>query len=133
FNSLQSGLIIALLFVVLRLVTRRTWSAVVLGMLITTFASGSGSALLGGVAWLELAGQALAIALLTIGIFRYGLLVTVVTLIVDNIPGAVPIVSHGPAWAAVPGHLSLAIPIALAAFGFYAARAGQPLFGRFDS
>ena len=43
---------------------------------------------------------------------------------------AVPIVTHGPSWAAVPGNLSIALVVALACFGFYAARGGQPLFGK---
>ncbi|PYQ75659.1 MAG: hypothetical protein DMG04_06460 [Acidobacteria bacterium] len=43
------------------------------------------------------------------------------------------IVLNGPAWASWPGNLSMAPVAALACFGFYAARAGQPLFGDFDS
>ena len=35
-------------------------------------------------------------------------------------------------WAAMPGNLSIALVVALAAFGFYAARAGQPLFGKLE-
>jgi len=35
-------------------------------------------------------------------------------------------------WAAMPGNLSIAFVVALAAFGFYAARAGQPLFGKLE-
>ena len=50
-------------------------------------------------------------------------------IIVDNIPSAVPIVPHGPSWAALPGNLSLLLVVGIACFGFYAARAGQPLFG----
>jgi hypothetical protein len=54
-------------------------------------------------------------------------------LLVDNIPTAVPFVAHGPAWAAFPGNVSSALVIAVACFGFYAARAGQPLFGTLDA
>jgi hypothetical protein len=32
----------------------------------------------------------------------------------------------------MPGTLSLALVVALACFGFYAARAGQPLLGKLD-
>jgi hypothetical protein len=39
---------------------------------------------------------------------------------------------HGPAWAALPGNLSVLLVAAVACFGFYAARAGHPLFGKFD-
>jgi len=37
-----------------------------------------------------------------------------------------------PSWASMPGTLSLALVVALACFGFYAARAGQPLLGKLD-
>ena len=70
------------------------------------------------------------IGIITFAIFRFGLLVTAVMILVDNIPTAVPIVPHGPSWAALPGNLSIALVVALACFGFYAARAGQPLFGK---
>jgi hypothetical protein len=39
---------------------------------------------------------------------------------------------HAGGWAALPGNLSIALVIALACFGFYAARAGQPLFGNLE-
>ena len=32
----------------------------------------------------------------------------------------------------MPGNLSIALVVALACFGFYAARAGQPLFGKLE-
>jgi hypothetical protein len=35
-------------------------------------------------------------------------------------------------WAALPGNLSILLVAAIACFGFYAARAGQPLFGKFE-
>jgi len=42
-------------------------------------------------------------------------------------------VTHGPSWAALPGNLSIALVVAVACFGFYAARAGQPLFGKYEA
>jgi hypothetical protein len=53
-------------------------------------------------------------------------------LMVDNIPTAAPMLPHAASWAALPGTLSIALVVALACFGFYAARAGEPLFGRID-
>jgi len=75
----------------------------------------------------------MAIALITFAIFRYGVLVTVVMVLVDNIPSAVPMLDHGPTWATLPGTLSLMLIAGLAAFGFYAARAGQPVLGTLQS
>ena len=75
--------------------------------------------------------QFLTIGTITFAIFRFGLLVTAVMIIVDNIPSAVPMMPH-PAWAALPGNLSMLLVVAVACFGFYAARAGQPLLGKLD-
>jgi len=117
-----------LFFVGLRLVIRRTWIAVAVGIAVLTSGVAS-NARPGDTLWLYAIFQMIAIGLITIAIFRFGLLVTAIMLIVDNIPTAVPFVPHGPAWAAFPGELSAAVVIAVACFGFYAARAGQPLFG----
>jgi hypothetical protein len=53
-------------------------------------------------------------------------------IVVVNIPSAVPIIPGGASWATLPGNLSIALVVALACFGFYAARAGQPLFGKLE-
>ncbi len=117
-----------MMFVGLRLVVRRTWIAVVVGLLVLT-ASVTNNVHPGDVLWLYALGQLLTIGVVTIAIFRFGLLVTAVMILVDNIPSAAPIVTGGSAWAAMPGNLSIALVVALASFGFYAARGGQPLFG----
>jgi hypothetical protein len=41
----------------------------------------------------------------------------------------VPIVRDTSHWSAAAGNWTLAVVAALTCFGFYAARAGQPLFG----
>jgi hypothetical protein len=131
FRSLQTTLVIAMLLVVARLLVRRTSTAALLGAAILIPAAGGGVAP-GGIAWLYYMTQAMAIGLVILAIFRFGLLVTVVAILVDNIPSAVPILPNGASWAAMPGHLSIALVVALACFGFYAARAGQPLLGKID-
>ena len=131
FRSLQTTLVIAMLLVVARLLVRRTSTAALLGAAILIPAAGGGVAP-GGIAWLYYMTQAMAIGLVILAIFRFGLLVTVVAILVDNIPSAVPIMPNGPSWASMPGTLSLALVVALACFGFYAARAGQPLLGKLD-
>jgi Protein tyrosine and serine/threonine kinase len=127
FNSLQSALIIVLAFVALRLLARRTWLAVAIGIVIVAVAS-SNTLAPGGSLAVDAVFAVLSISLITFAIFRFGLLVTVVMLLVDNIPSAIPFVANS-SWASTPGYLSLALVAALCAFGFYAARAGQPLFG----
>jgi hypothetical protein len=103
------------------------WIAVTIGLLIVSALAGQNMAP-GGVLWLDALAQVAAIALITVGIFRYGLLVTTVMMLVDNIPTAVPVTPYAVSWAAVPGNVSIALVIALACFGYYASRAGQALF-----
>ena len=131
YASLQSALLVAMFFVGLRLLVRRTSIAVAIGLVVLTSAVMT-SARPGDVLWLYVIFQIIAISLITFAIFRFGLLVTAIMLVVDNIPTAVPFVTHGPSWAAFAGHLSAALVIALACFGFYAARAGQPVFGNLE-
>ena len=130
-NSVQTAFIVAMVFVGLRLLVRRTWIAVVLGVLLVTSAVLQ-NATASGQPWLYAVIQLLTISTITLAIFRFGLLVTAVMIIVDNIPTAPPMIPHGPSWAALPGTLSIAVVLALACFGFYAARAGQPLFGNLE-
>ena len=131
YGSVNTALLITMTFVALRLLVRRTWIAALVGTIVVSTAVAS-NAQSGEALWLYAIGQLLTIGLITFAIFRFGLLVTVVMLIVDNIPTAVPVLPHAAAWAALPGNLSMALVVAMACFGFYAARAGQPLFGKFS-
>jgi Protein kinase domain len=130
-NSITSALIVTMVFVGLRLLVRRTWIAVTIGLIVTTIGV-MNNAKVGDVLWLYAFWQLITIAVFTFAIFRFGLLVTVVALIVDNIPTAAPIVTHGASWATTPGNLSIVVVLLLTLFGFYAARAGQPLLGKLD-
>ncbi len=115
-----------------RLLLRRTWLAALATVALGVVVAGGGVQP-GGIGWLYYVSQLMAIALITFAIFRYGVLVTVVMVLVDNIPSAVPMLDHGPAWATLPGTLSLLLIGGLAAFGLYAARAGKPVFGTLQS
>jgi hypothetical protein len=131
YGSIQTALIITMTFVALRLLVRRTSFAVAIGMVVVT-AAVVGNAPFGQQLWLYALAQLLTIGIITFAIFRFGLLATTVMILVDNIVSAVPILFHGPDWAATAGHLSIAVALVSVAFGFYAARAGQPLFGTLE-
>jgi len=131
FSAVQTALIFAMLLVAARLLVRNTWLSALVGVAILTPAAGAGVPP-GGIAWLYYLTQTMVVALVIFAIFRYGLLVSVVMVLADNIPSAVPILPNGPSWASMPGNLSIALVVALACFGFYAARAGQPLLGKLD-
>ena len=70
------------------------------------------------------------IAVLTIMVARYGLLVTAVAFAVGALLQDIPLTLSLSHWTATTSNLALATVLALTCFGFYAARAGQPLFGR---
>jgi hypothetical protein len=70
-----------------------------------------------------------AIAVSTVVLFRYGLLPLAIALFIDDTVGSVPLTLHFSAWWSGASTLTLLGFLALAVFGFYASRAGQPLFG----
>jgi serine/threonine-protein kinase len=127
-GSVQTALLITMTFVGLRLVVRQTWIAVAIGMIVVT-AAVTGNIAVGQELWLYVFAQLLTIGIITLAIFRFGLLVTTVALIVDNVVTIAPILPHAASWAALAGNLSIGAVLAATAFGFYAARAGQPLLG----
>ena len=72
------------------------------------------------------------IAIVIVVVVRYGLLVTAVAMAVSNVLASVPLTPSLSHWTATTSNLTLALVLALTLFGFYASRAGQPLFGNFE-
>ncbi len=126
YNSLESALLIALLFVVLRLITRHPWPAVVLVVLIVTVMTDNGKYITSG--WSGWMFGLMVLSIVTLAVYRFGLLTTAVALFVDNALTSVPLAAPTTWWAA-ESTAALLMVGTLIAFGFYAARAGQPLFG----
>src|SRR5207237_8852214 len=120
-----------LLFVVLRLLTRRAWLAVAIGMAIV-FYWWSAFALT-TVWWSELAYEMVVVAAFTVVMIRFGLLAAAIARIVLGACEAVPFTLQVAHWSATPSNSTFAAIVALALFGFYASRAGQPLFGKIVS
>jgi len=129
FSTVQSALLIVLTFVALRLLVRRTWAATAIGVVVVGAASLNGALATGGIVWIDALATMVAVALVAVVIFRFGLLATTVMLLVDNLPSAVPFTGRVFHWSAAPGLETVALVLAVGAFGFRAARAGQPLFG----
>jgi hypothetical protein len=124
------ALLITLVFVLTRLLTRRPAPAVALGMMVILYAwSSFGTA---PSFWLELLFETVAVALITIVTIRFGLLAAAVALLVDGLCLNVPLTLNVGHWSALPSNWTLAALVALIGFGFHASRAGQPLFGEFD-
>jgi protein kinase-like protein len=131
YSSIQTALLITMTFVGLRLIVRRTWIAAAIGTLVVTAAVTSNVGF-GQDLWVYVVAQLLTIGVITFAIFRFGLLVTTVMIVIDNVATIAPILPHAATWAALPGNLSIGLVVAAAAFAFYAARAGQPLLGPLD-
>ena len=65
-------------------------------------------------------------------VVRYGLLVTAVAFALGNLLEDTPLTLSLSHWTATTSNLTLATVLAVTCFGFYAARAGQPLFGTYE-
>ena len=128
-NSIITSLTIVLTFVVLRLILRRTWLTIVVGTL-----------LMGLLQTRNIEGVATAImfpiaagALLTYVMMRLGLLTLTITLLVANIVTGIPMTLAFSHWSATASTCTLSALMALTLWAFWAARAGQPLFGDFGA
>jgi serine/threonine-protein kinase len=129
-QELQMAFGVVLLFVVLRLVTRRASLAVAAGMVIIFY--WWSSFLLTSAWWTELTYEIIVVVLFTIVTIRFGLLAAAVARIVLGLCETIPFTLHVSHWSATPSNWTLGGIIALALFGFYASRAGQPLFGKLE-
>jgi serine/threonine-protein kinase len=126
YNSLESALLIAVLFVILRLITRHPWAAVALVVLLVTMMSDNGKYVTTG--WSAWIFGLTIISIITVCVYRFGLLVTGVALFFDNVLTTVPL-APPTRWWATEGTTAVLLLVGLIAWGFYAARAGEPLFG----
>lgn len=136
FDHMVSGVFVAMFavlsFVLLRLIFRRTPLAIVAWVVVLALFQASQVLTSGSSIWIAAAFQACLIAVLTIMVVRYGLLVTAVAFAVGNLLEDIPLTLSLSHWTATTSNLTLATALALTCFGFYAARAGQPLFGKLE-
>jgi eukaryotic-like serine/threonine-protein kinase len=120
-----------LAYVLLRLAFRRTAlaviaSAVLLGLVQTTNVLTSVAP-----TWIAALNQVIVVTVVVTMVVRYGLLVSVIVTAVDGVLESIPLTLSLSHWTATASNLTMALVIGLVCFGFYAARAGQPLFGDF--
>jgi hypothetical protein len=127
-GAVTSALAIALIFLVLRLTLKWPRAALVVGFLVLLVLLNGGSVISGN--WFDRFNNLGFTLLLTLVLHRFGLLATATTLFVDNIVTAVPMTTNLSAWWSGPMIASLLMLIGVACFAYFAARAGQPLFGQ---
>jgi len=137
FDDVVAGLIVGMFavlgFVLLRLLCRRPSLAMIAWVAILMLFQATQILTSGTSLWIATAFQLMIIALLTVMVTRYGLLVTAVGFAIANFLDNVPLTLSLSHWSAASSNIALAAAIALVCFGFYAARAGQPLFGKLES
>jgi len=129
-RQLTPALSAVLMFVVLRLLTRRQSAAIVLGMIGIFFwwsAWASAPSL-----WLEIPAELLIAVSFTFVMIRFGLLAAIVALFVVNVCQIVPLTLDVKHWSATGSNQTIGFIIALTLVAFYASRAGQPLFGNLE-
>ncbi len=123
-SSVLENFIGVMLFLVLRITTRRTWIAVAVTSSLAAVMYNPGS----GVPWPYLASVAIVVALFWVMLFRAGLLALLVGFSVEALLGGVRLTWDLGAWHARPMLLAIAAVVAAAAWGFWASLAGRPLF-----
>jgi hypothetical protein len=125
-GALGASLFTILGIVVLRLVLRRRWLALaVVGFVLSLTATYDMNL---GLPW-SVAFPLASGALLTVVAVRFGLLALVVARFTWGLLEFMPMTLDVSHWSAAASNWTLALLVGLTAFGFYASRAGQPLFG----
>ena len=127
-NNLQNGLFFSVGFGVGRAITGRVWGGTVLAAgLLTFFILGES----GGDAFFVRLGFVLAfVGPMVASLYYGGLLSLVIAFLVNQMLNNAPMTLQ-PSMPYAPSAFAVMLVVfGLAAFGFYASRGGQPLFGR---
>jgi hypothetical protein len=127
-NNLGNGLFFAVGFGVGRALTGRTWGGLLLaaGLLFFYIQTEASSE----IPWARLVLVIVFVALMVASLYYGGLLSLAVTFFVNQILNNAPMTLQPSMPYASSAFAAMLIVFALAVFGFYASRGGQPLFGR---
>jgi hypothetical protein len=120
-----------LAYVLLRLAFRRTAFAVAASFVLLALVQTQNVLFSAPPTWIAVLHQLVVVTVVVTTVVRYGLLVTVIVSAVGGVLETIPLTLSLSHWTAPASNLTIAFVIALACFGFYASRAGQPLFGDF--
>ena len=136
FDDFASGLITAMFavlgFVVLRLIFKRTLPTVAAAIVLLALVQAQSVLASGTAVWIGVVFQACVIAIVLWAVAGHGLLVAAVMLAVGNVLDSIPLTAALSHWTAPTSNVALTLVAGLVGFGFYASRAGQPLFGNFE-
>jgi len=120
-----------LAYVLLRLAFRRTAFAVAASFVLLALVQTQNVLSSTAPTWIAVLFELAIVTAVVTTVVRYGLLVTAIASAVGGVLQTIPLTLSLSHWTATASNLTMALVIGLACFGFYAARAGQPLFGDF--
>jgi len=126
-GGLQNALMLAMVFLALRLLLRRPQLALVAGVAVLLAFMNNGEFFSG--TWIDKYNVLAMTVLLTLVLHRYGLVAAAMTLFVDNLVNGIPLTTHLSVWWSTSTVLTVTLLVALVAFSYYSARTGEPLFG----
>jgi hypothetical protein len=129
-NGLFIAMFAVLAYALLRLALRRTAVAIAAAVVLLAIVQAPQVLTSGAPWWIGAIFQGMVIAVITTMVVRYALLVTAVAAGAGNILDTIPLTASLSHWSATTSNLAIAVILGLTLFGFYASRAGQPLFGR---
>ena len=136
FNAVTNGIVVSVFlvlgYVLLRLTLRRTSLAIAAAILLVAIVQAPQALTEETARWIAVSYQAIIVVAATTIVVRYGLLVTAVALSLVNITANLPFTYSLSHWTATTSNLTVAFVLGLTFFGFYASRAGQPLFGKLE-
>jgi hypothetical protein len=128
-----SAFFLVLAYVLLRLALRQTKLAIAAGVVLFGLVQTQAVLTTAAPIWAAAAFQAVIIGITTTVVVRFGLLVSAVAAALGNVLLATPLTYWLSHWTATTSNLAIAVVLAVTLFGFYASRAGQPLFGKLDT
>jgi hypothetical protein len=129
FNTLLNALLAVFAFVLLKILFRREWAVALVAIGVPLFFGGL-SAAAAPTPVFSFFTNAAIIVLYVFTIQRLGLLATVMLFLVTYTVEDSVLTYHASAWFFAPSLLIVFVPAALACWGFYASRGGEPLVGR---
>ena len=129
-NALMNGMLITLVFALIRMAVKRTWIAallaIVLGTLVTLGQSGTQQIWMNGV-------SSVIVSAVYVGVLvKFGMFPLIVTYLTTNVVLSSGLTADLNKLYAPTAIWLMVLVAAIAAFGYYASRAGEPLFGKFD-
>ncbi len=128
FNAVLNAVFLVFGMVLLKLIVRREWAAVVVAIALFTFTNAAGIPDVGPRIF-NIATIALFLTIIVLTVVRLGLLATTVLFFANFVVARAPLTFDTSKWFFGDAMLFVALLVGLAWYGFYASRGGEPLFG----